>query len=348
VLKLTIPPPPDLPPRIPSTWSQPDPETSSQLPTSENNDMSQDQPSASQDNEMEHSFHFDLGSSQGPPKPQDDAGSGDRMVTSSGGGRADFVGLAEELQAREQRGGLGKSEGPGESEKSSQGEEGFRIAKPGRPPQQRQPLFHAGSTGGGKTTPATQRGTPRFGGTGGSQTRPAPFTPSANAFRGSMARPGGSTGRPNPLSAKGRLGSHLLSSNPAAERNRKGPLTHGGDAVVTRPSGIGSQAPGATQNGVNGAPRPRSATIAMMKSRVQTQPCVRNPFLEEEGETEAGCQKTRFTGMCAKLLQITMLERNAFQIGIMPTFSDLQRGMETPVCTRRSRAAYARIGIDLA
>lgn len=285
--------------------------------------MSQDQPSASQDNEMEHSFHFDLGSSQGPPEPQDDAGSGDRMVTSLGGGRADFAGLADELRAREQRGGLGKAEGPGESEKSSQGEEGFRIAKPGRAPQQRQPLFHVGSTGGGKTTPAAQRGTPRFGGTGGSQTRPAPFTPSANAFRGSMARPGSSTGRPNPGLAKGRLGSQLLSNNPAVERNRKGPLTHSGDAVVTRPSNIGSQAPGATQNGVNGAPRPRSATIAMMKSRVQMLPCVKNPFLEEEGETEAGCQKTRFTGVYNIVADYHARKETLSTIGIAPNFSGL-------------------------
>ncbi|GAQ82430.1 Cyclin-dependent kinase WEE1 [Klebsormidium nitens] len=289
-------PRPDLPPRVPSSWSQPEPETSSQPLPSETNDMSQDPPPESQDNEMEHSFHFDLGgSSQGLPGPPDDATSGDKMVTSSAGGRADFAGLTAELQAREKERVLGGAE-PG-SEKLSQ--EGFRISKPSKPPAQRQPLFHAGSVGVAKAAP-----TPKFnsgGSTQFSQPRPSPFTPSASAFRGGAPRPGGSTGRLNQASAKARLGSQLITNNPAADRNKKAPLTlWGGSQAANRaptaPPAEEVRVPNASQFIPNGATKSsRISQLAVMKNKVQSQPCVRNPFLVEAGETEPGSNKTKFT-----------------------------------------------------
>lgn len=246
---------------------------------------------------MEHSFHFDLGgSSQGPPDPPDDASSGDKMVTSSGGGRSDFAGLSAELQAREKAKGLGGAE-PG-AEGLSQ--EGFKISKPGKPPTQRQPLFHAGSGGVAKAAP-----TPKFNGGGGTQfgqPRPSPFTPSASAFRGGAPRPGGSTGRLNQASAKARLGSQLITNNPAADRNKKAPLTlwRGSQTMkgaLTAPPAEEVRVPSASQFIPNGATKSsRISQLAVMKNKVQSQPCVRNPFLEEGEEAEPGSNKTRFTG----------------------------------------------------
>ena len=246
----------------------------------------------SQDNEIEHSFHFDLAATQEPST--DDAASGDRMVTSSGGGRTNFAGIADELKAKE-------NEKTANEAKASQG---FEHSK--KPSQQRQPLFNAGSGGVAKQTPTMQRTIQRYLQPGGSQQSSQqhrnpfapsgnkPFKPSANGFGGPAPRPA-TSGRAHQAPAKGKLGGQLLATNPAAaDRNRKGSLM--GVAVLSQSQANASQALNASQRPVSAAAKPRKGDIAMIRSRVQSSPCVRNPFVDLDAETEAACQKVTFAG----------------------------------------------------